>query len=480
MGKKLIITTEQYSKLIEKLEEETTKKVLSEGTFQNIKNILSILSKKKGIANNQNSLSNISSQIIKDLDSDIRQTDPDFPNSKDNTLFLNTILQINAVYETVHGAAYLPPTEDGYLTPIAANEIINELKLYITKIKDTNLNRIYKTVAEADFPAIVNQKLGIKNPNPVKSNKLQGKNSRLIILTNLLGSMINVDPTDLPKHITPPNPTTSSTKNAPRGTFRPEFQDIYNSSLSLFKFIINNRKLLGVRSNNRVGTGLAIDKMMKVGDKRNYKGKEVEIVRLNSAPNKTQVKYPHSKGLFAVNTNELQKLNQISEGKYIINPESISYLEKVTSTDKLKQFETLIGLVDNIRIKIKNLKPTRIDAKFDSIISRFRSNPIMLTDFQKMFSISSDDEAQLKAYKIFMDEILLAVYSGNLDKLIKFAGGLNKVNESEYNTIDPSKAFITDAQDKRAFKKNLIKFLSLLFELFMHLWNLKNPKKIKP
>jgi hypothetical protein len=483
MGKKLVITTEQYSRLVETIKGDAAQQILSEGTFQNIKNILSSLSKKKNISKDPKTLANVSNQLVKDLDADIRQKDPDFPNSKDNTIFLNTVLQLNAAYEEVHGATYLPPTEDGYLTVPAANAIISDLRTYVQDIRDRNLKGIYKNVYETDYPAVVNKRLGDTAATPVPK-EVGKKESRAAILTNLLNSIKPVDPAELPKHVALPTAPAAGAANVRRGTFDPAFEDIYRSTLSLFKFIINNRKMLGVRAGARVGTGAAIDKMMKPGDKRLYKGNEVEVLKIDSAPGRTQVKYPGKKNIFAVKTSDLQKITPagaLTEGRYITDPNSVAYLEKATSTDKVKLFEQLIGMVDSIRPKVRNLKPTGTDAKLDNIIARFRANPIMLTDFQKMFNVPADDMNGLRQYKTFMDEILLGLYSGNLDRLAKFGGGLNKMNEApEYNTIEPNKAFLADAQDRRAFKKNLTKFLSVLFELFMHLWAQKNPKKVKP
>lgn len=497
MAKKIIITTEQYHRLVNSMTIDANKAqdVLKESAFDNIKSVISSFSSKKSFKDDPSTITALGNKVIKDLDADIRKTDPEFPNNRSNTDFLNTVLRIGAVYDTVFGAVYLDPTEEGYLTATAANVIIADLRNYVKRIIDVNLKSIYKRLHEADYPTQVSANLQSKGDATQQNGGSQvagainggSKNSRGGILMDLFKSMVNVDPATIPNRpVAPTAPVTPSgtTRNAPRGTFDPAFEDTYRSILSLFKFIINNRKLLGVRSGKNVGTGTAINNMMKAGDEMTYRGKKVIVVKRDSAPGRTQVRNPNKKSIYAVKTSELKRIpvgQPIQEGKYIRDDKSVEYLEKVTSPDKVKLFESLLNYADNIRTKIKGLKPTGIDTRFDKILARFGSNPIMLTDFNKMFNVPSDNIAELNSFKTFIDEVLLSVYSGNLDRLSKFGGGINKMNEApSYNIAEPNKAFLADAQDRRAFKKNLIKFLSILFELFMHLYSLKHPKKIKP
>lgn len=496
MGKKIIITTEQYHRLVNSMTIEAHKAndILNEGAFDNIKAVLSAFSAKKSFKDDPATITAVGNKVIEDLDADIRKTDPDFPNCKNNTEFLNTVLRIGAVYDTVFGAVYLDPTESGYLTAVAANGIINDLRNYVKRIVDKNLKPIYKSVHEANLPAQVSTSLQGKGDvtthnvgGPVAPIKGGSKNSRGGILIDLYKSMVNVDPASIPNHPPAPVAPTGTTRNAPRGTIDPALEDVYRSVLSLFKFIINNKKILGVRSGKNVGIGTAINKKMKAGDVMMYKGKQVVVVTPDSALGRTQVRNINrtTRGMvYAVRTKDLEKIppaQPIQEGKYIQDPKTIDYLSKATSGDRIKLFENMLNYIDNLRNKIKGLQRTGSDPKLDTILGRFDSNPIMLTDFGKMFNVSSDNPTELASFKIFIDELLLAVYSGNLDRLAKFGGGLNKMNEAPaYNVNDPNKVFLADAQDRRAFKNNLIKFLSRAFELFIYLHSVKNPKKIKP
>lgn len=276
--------------------------------------------------------------------------------------------------------------------------------------------------------------------------------------------------------------------------------DLYNSLKELFKFLVNSKKTLGVRGGEDYGVGGANIKPglrskeepaqpskpvgIKKGQVYNYKGRKVEVVRPNSSNGRTQVKTQGTEGpLYAVKNGDLKALqeNKIFEGKYIVDKKLEQFLNKKLSPDKLKSFENLINRVELIRNKIKKLGGSD-DKVLKGLVSKFDSNPMMITNFKELFNVSSEDPKAVNALKAFIDDLFITVYSGKfkygqmIDKMASLGGNVNKLEEAEqkgYTAKAPNKAFLKDAQDRGAFKKNLIKFLTDVIGLFQYLHKLK-------
>ena len=265
--------------------------------------------------------------------------------------------------------------------------------------------------------------------------------------------------------------------------------DLYNSLKNLFKFVVNNRKMLGVRSADNVGTGGATTgggskgnksttETFKKGDRATYKGRNVTVTVPDVSPGYTQIDADGDgpeKKTYAVKTADLKKA--LSEGKYIKDKRLVQFLQKSLSFDKLKSFEDFVNRIEIIRNKIK-----KVDAGDDKAIKNFLSqldsNPIMATNFEQLFAVDSQNSQAVNALKAFIDDLFVSVYSGKfkygnmIDKMAGLGdGNINKLEEADksYSAKSPNKAFAKDAQDRGRFKKNLINFLSTCISLFQYL-----------
>lgn len=268
--------------------------------------------------------------------------------------------------------------------------------------------------------------------------------------------------------------------------------ELYNTLRNMFQFVVNNRKKLGTRSSDNVGTGGATlgggkaapapkAEGFKKGDKATYKGRSVTVTIPEVSPGYTQIDADGNgpeKKTYAVKTSDLQK--QLSEGKYITDKRLVQFLEKNMSMDKLKSFEEFISRVERIRTLIKKAGNSG-DKVLDGMIKKMDSNPIMATDFVKMFNVDSTNPQAVNALKAFIDDMFITLYSGKykfdsmIDKMANLGGGnVNKLEEEKgYNAAEPNKAFLKDAQDRGRFKKNLLNFLTDSIGIFQYLYKLK-------
>jgi len=303
-----------------------------------------------------------------------------------------------------------------------------------------------------------------------------------------------------------------ATAKEPKG----ENDDLYNTLKKTFQYIVNSRDKLGTRSADNVGTGAASRKSKEKGEKstseptkkatatvpetpsfkegelikiasRNGRTVEIEIVNVNKKDDTITVKRTDGKKITnpVVATQTLingynlfkERQSNISEGKYISDNIVLNYLEKKLSYDKLKSFEDLLKKVEQLRNKIRNVKPTK-DKDFNRIVDKFKANPIMATDFESLFNVSSKNEKDMAALKALIDDVFITVYSGKfgrsniIDKMSSTAGGsINSIKEAYYGSDDPNKAFIKDSQSRERFKNNLISFLQEAIRLFQHMYS---------
>jgi len=89
-------------------------------------------------------------EVIKVLHQGIKSVNEkdgrDFPNNTDSENFLNIILSISQVYDSIVAATKLNPEEKGYLAPDIANGIISDLREYVKKYLDVDLEAVYSVM----------------------------------------------------------------------------------------------------------------------------------------------------------------------------------------------------------------------------------------------------------------------------------------------------------------------------------------------
>ena len=149
---------------IQYIEDNTEDNVISEGIWSKIKYGLSklgrykaggkIFGKSKVDAEYAKKIKTIldkqGNEVIRKLDANIKETNPDFPNSQDPQQFLTTVMEIAAVYDSISAATKKQPNEEGYLPVDMANAVINDLREYVNKFLDVDLLSFYTGVNESE------------------------------------------------------------------------------------------------------------------------------------------------------------------------------------------------------------------------------------------------------------------------------------------------------------------------------------------
>jgi hypothetical protein len=217
------------------------------------------------------------------------------------------------------------------------------------------------------------------------------------------------------------NPTTDT------GSEDTANNDLYNDLKNLFQFVVNNKKTMG----SDVNTG----------------------------------------------TNNAAAQAPLNEGKFINDKNVLQYLTKTLGAEKVKNFENLLSRVEYLRNVLKKMSGRTTDSNIKNFLKELNSNPIMLTKFSYLTEVNPKDPEDIKQLSAFINEVLLAIYSGNykfgnmVDKMATLGGGnINKLTEAAgYNASQPSDTFIDDANDMTKFKKNLINFLTTIMGLFQYL-----------
>jgi len=109
--------------------------LLNEGTWENVKYALSKLGRykaggkifgksqtdAKALAQITALLDKVGNEKIKELDRSIKQSNPEFPNNKSQQQFLDTIIEIATLYDSLVAATKLKPNDKGYLPVDAGN-----------------------------------------------------------------------------------------------------------------------------------------------------------------------------------------------------------------------------------------------------------------------------------------------------------------------------------------------------------------------
>jgi len=88
-------------------------------------------------------------EVIQALDAKLKETNPKFPNNEKQEQFLNTVLEISAVYDSIVAATKLKSNDKGFLPIDVANGIIEDLATYVKKYLDVDLAAVYSTMDEA-------------------------------------------------------------------------------------------------------------------------------------------------------------------------------------------------------------------------------------------------------------------------------------------------------------------------------------------
>jgi hypothetical protein len=147
--------------------------LLKEGAWENVKYALSKLGRykaggkifgksqtdAKAMAQITALLDKKGNEVIKNLDTTLKQKNVEFPNNKNQEDFLNTILEIATVYDSIVAATKLKPNEKGYLPVDAANAIIEDLRVYTQKYLDVDLTAAF---------SVFNEEITDKDPNDIK------------------------------------------------------------------------------------------------------------------------------------------------------------------------------------------------------------------------------------------------------------------------------------------------------------------------
>jgi len=210
--------------------------------------------------------------------------------------------------------------------------------------------------------------------------------------------------------------------------------NLYNNLKNLFQFIVNNKNTMGTKTQYNTGTGGA--------------GAQAPL----------------------------------AEAKYITDKRVIQYITKSLPFDKLKNFENLLTRIEIIRNSLKKMGGSTGDKALDGFLKQLDSNPIMLTNFEQLTKVDPNNAQEVNQLLAFIKETLLSVYSGDykignmVDKMSTLGGGnINKLSEDEleevagYSAAEPNKSFAKDAQSRTTFKKNLVKFLSTIMNVFQYL-----------
>jgi hypothetical protein len=163
---KVILTEEQHTKILNEILKEMVQNTnnINEGVWEKIKYGLSKLGRYKANGKilgkgkvDQEAAEKIKAiiekkgnELIAQLDAQIKETNPKFPNNEKEVDFLNTILGISAVYDSIIAATQKGPNDEGYMPVDAANGVINDLREYVKKFLDVDLTAVYSVVDEIE------------------------------------------------------------------------------------------------------------------------------------------------------------------------------------------------------------------------------------------------------------------------------------------------------------------------------------------
>jgi hypothetical protein len=282
--------------------------------------------------------------------------------------------------------------------------------------------------------------------------------------------------------------------------------DLYNSLQNLFRFIVASNKKFGagpdgqgVPQGNPEGgnapaqggqkQGSDAEGGFKAGETNNRDIEDIDFEDIPNQPasadassgqralpaNKQQKGLPDRKSL-----SSLEETEMLDEAKYFRDKDVVKYLNKNLSPNRVKEFENFMNRVEQIRNKIRNMKDTD-DKVFNQKIATIKNNPIILTDFNKLFNISSANPQAYQNLAKFINDIFTTVYSGKFKKgqLIDKLGTMGKVPAKDLDEAGKQAGrsqFEKDAQDRKKFKGHLMSFLTDAIGLFQYLFQQRKNK----
>lgn len=339
----------------------------------------------------------------------------------------------------------------------------------------------------------------------VKLMRMKGqKQSRAKTLQDLLNSIQPVEGSEKNQPVLPEQPKEE------KGGGKTDNEQLFNDLSKFFQFVVNNKKFLNTKG-TLSGDALVSKKErdnpcygLKVNTEVSYTSKSgeqsVHVVTQLLDNGLVQIKKKDSNDApFAINCSKVKKINEnimknntiLIEGKFIKDKRTLQYLTKKSSVDKIKKFEEFLTRLEFIRNKVKKMGNTD-DKVINNFVKKMKSNPIIATDFVKMFNVPSDNPKGVQSLKGFIDELFNVIYSGKnkklvgmVDKMATLGGGnINKMEESYiyeekgYNADEPNKSFLKDAQDRGSFKKHLNNFIFELMNMFQYMYKLKKEGKL--
>lgn len=96
-------------------------------------------------------LKKASNSTLKKLRNAISEVAPEFPNDRKPETFLKGVEMIAATYDSIKAATKKEEKEEGYLDPVAANELIEGLRKIVKKYADVDLKGIYTTFESNNY-----------------------------------------------------------------------------------------------------------------------------------------------------------------------------------------------------------------------------------------------------------------------------------------------------------------------------------------
>jgi hypothetical protein len=88
--------------------------------------------------------------LIKATYNEVKKVAPEFPNDKKRVTFLRGIILYGQLYDSIVAATKKDPSEQGYLDPVVANKLIENLQKVVKKALDVDLSAVYSVMDSKD------------------------------------------------------------------------------------------------------------------------------------------------------------------------------------------------------------------------------------------------------------------------------------------------------------------------------------------
>ena len=241
----------------------------------------------------------------------------------------------------------------------------------------------------------------------------------------------------------------------PSSDVKPNSKETYTGLIELFKYITSTNKKLPKKN---------VKPSFNVGDFVKYK-KNGETVKVTKVPNdKSKIVYIRLGKLNKpVNISDLTPETRVEggESKFITNDKLVGYLNQTIGNKKLAEFEGFLSNLITVRDNVKNFAPIN-DKKVNGLVNKMKRNPIMYTNFNKLFDVSHPDFFENVKKEIV--DLRDTIYSGNFKSGDMMTDLLRMSQSSIHEGVldDPKK----EAQNRKNFKKYLISFLTDSIKLF--------------